>query len=75
MNGRYLRAIVGVVVFCGSVVSFVLSAALGTVITWQSVAMHTVMLVTGLLLIDHKLGVEVLNKLLRKVDTHRRHDD
>ena len=67
MDGRRARFIVGMFCAIGSVVTFLLGSFRGTEITWQSVAGHVVFLLVSLLLMDHKLGMEVLRNVLRKV--------
>lgn len=69
MTGRTARFVIGMFCALGSVASFVLDAYRGTAVTWQNVAAHGTFLLMSLLLMDHKLGIEVLGRILRKVKT------
>lgn len=71
MDGRRFRAVVGGICVVGDMISFTISSAIGTEVTWQAVVGHSVVLLIGLLLIDPALGKDVLARVLRKTPIRR----
>lgn len=64
MEGRHLRAAVGMLVILGSAATFVVGHLFrGEGYTWEEIAGHTVLIVVGLLLVDPASGKE-LGKIL-----------
>ena len=72
MNGRVARFIVGGFCACGTMASFLIGTLRDTPITKEYIAIHAVFLMMSLLLMDPKLGLEVLNDVKHKVKKRRR---
>jgi len=72
MTGRMFRACVGGLVIVSDVCVFVLEALRGAVPSWLSLGYHAVFLILGLLLIDGRLGKQVLEDILKRVPSRRR---